>query len=42
MKKLLALDSGCLWGGALTVVRLEDQKAFQLPCPQRLVIDQSD
>ena len=41
-KKLLALDSGCLWGGALTVVRLEDQKAFQLPCPQRLVIDQSD
>jgi bis(5'-nucleosyl)-tetraphosphatase (symmetrical) len=41
-RKLLALDSGCLWGGALTAVRLEDQKAFQLPCPQRLVIDQSD
>lgn len=29
---LLALDSGCLWGGALTAVRLEDREVFQLPC----------
>ena len=29
---LLALDSGCLWGGALTAVRLEDRHVFQLPC----------
>jgi bis(5'-nucleosyl)-tetraphosphatase (symmetrical) len=31
-KNLLALDSGCLWGGALTAVRLEDRRIFQLPC----------
>lgn len=30
---LLALDSGCLWGGALTAVRLEDRAVFQIPCP---------
>lgn len=29
---LLALDSGCLWGGALTAVRLEDRRVFQMPC----------
>lgn len=31
---LLALDSGCLWGGALTAVRLEDRRVFQMPCAQ--------
>lgn len=31
-KNLLALDSGCLWGGSLTAVRLEDRRVFQLPC----------
>ncbi len=30
--RLLALDSGCLWGGSLTAVRLEDRRVFQLPC----------
>ncbi len=35
-ENLLALDSGCLWGGALTAVRLEDRKVFQLRC-QRAV-----
>ena len=29
---LLALDSGCLWGGELTAVRLEDRKIFQVGC----------
>jgi bis(5'-nucleosyl)-tetraphosphatase (symmetrical) len=29
----LALDSGCLWGRALTAVRLEDRQAFHVPCP---------
>jgi bis(5'-nucleosyl)-tetraphosphatase (symmetrical) len=29
---LLALDSGCLWGGSLTAVRLEDRQVIQLPC----------
>lgn len=33
---LLALDSGCLWGGSLTAVRLDDRRVFQLPC-HRLV-----
>jgi bis(5'-nucleosyl)-tetraphosphatase (symmetrical) len=31
---LLALDSGCLWGGCLTAVRLEDDRVFQMPCGQ--------
>jgi bis(5'-nucleosyl)-tetraphosphatase (symmetrical) len=33
---LLALDSGCLWGGALTAVRLEDRKVFQYRCPRKV------
>jgi len=28
----IALDSGCLWSGRLTALRLEDQQVFQLPC----------
>ena len=34
---LLALDSGCLWGGSLTAVRLEDRRVFQLPCSRQVV-----
>ncbi|MDI6749635.1 MAG: symmetrical bis(5'-nucleosyl)-tetraphosphatase [Pseudomonadota bacterium] len=34
MDKVLALDSGCLWGGSLTAVRLEDRRVFQMPCGQ--------
>lgn len=33
---LLALDSGCLWGGRLTAVRLEDRRVFQLPCRRQV------
>ena len=29
---LLALDSGCLWGGNLTALRLEDRRLFQVDC----------
>ena len=29
---LAALDSGCLWGGRLTALRLEDRRVFQVPC----------
>ena len=29
---LVALDTGCLWGGALSAVRLEDRKIFQVEC----------
>ena len=32
MPNLLALDSGCLWGGHLTAVRLEDREVFQVDC----------
>lgn len=28
----IALDSGCLWSGRLTALRLEDRQVFQLPC----------
>jgi bis(5'-nucleosyl)-tetraphosphatase (symmetrical) len=30
--RLLAIDSGCVWGGALTAVRLEDRRVFQTEC----------
>ena len=28
---VLMLDSGCLWGGALTAIRLSDRRVFQVP-----------
>ena len=31
-RNLLALDSGCLWGGQLTALRLEDRKIIQVDC----------
>jgi len=27
-----AIDTGCLWGGSLTALRLEDREVFSLPC----------
>jgi bis(5'-nucleosyl)-tetraphosphatase (symmetrical) len=30
--KLVALDSGCVWGGSLSALRLEDRELFQVPC----------
>lgn len=30
------LDSGCLWGGPLTAIRLEDGAVFQVPSRQKL------
>lgn len=29
---LMALDSGCVWGGKLSAVRLDDRQLFQVPC----------
>ena len=29
---LLALDSGCVWGGRLSAIRLEDRRLYQIPC----------
>lgn len=31
---LVAVDTGCLWGGSLTAVRLSDRRIFSEPCPQ--------
>ena len=31
---VLMLDSGCLWGGTLTAVRLDDRRVFQVPSRQ--------
>jgi bis(5'-nucleosyl)-tetraphosphatase (symmetrical) len=33
---LIALDTGCLWGGSLTALRLDDRRVFRLPCPQQV------
>jgi bis(5'-nucleosyl)-tetraphosphatase (symmetrical) len=30
--RLAALDSGCVWGGALSALRLEDRALAQVPC----------
>ena len=29
---LIALDTGCMWGGSLTAIRREDRRVFQVPC----------
>lgn len=34
MGRVVALDSGCVWGGKLTAFRLEDRAVFQVDCPQ--------
>ena len=33
---VLMLDSGCLWGGTLTAVRLDDRRVYQVPSRQPL------
>jgi hypothetical protein len=32
----IGLDTGCVWGGELTAVRLQDRRTVQIACPQRL------
>lgn len=31
---VVCLDSGCVWGRALSALRLEDRRLFQLDCPE--------
>lgn len=31
-KNIIALDTGCVWGGSLSMVRLEDMVRFSVPC----------
>jgi bis(5'-nucleosyl)-tetraphosphatase (symmetrical) len=31
-KNAAVIDSGCVWGGSLTALRLEDRAVFQVPC----------
>lgn len=31
-KEVIALDTGCLWGGPMTAIRLEDRHLFQASC----------
>jgi len=32
-ERIAALDTGCVWGGSLTALRLEDRWLVQVPCP---------
>ena len=34
-KDVIALDTGCLWGGRLSAMRLDDGRVFQVPCHAR-------
>lgn len=34
LPNLIGLDTGCVWGGKLTAVRLRDRALFQVACPQ--------
>ncbi len=31
-ENVIALDTGCLWGGPMSAIRLEDRKLFQVSC----------
>jgi bis(5'-nucleosyl)-tetraphosphatase (symmetrical) len=35
-ENLIGLDTGCVWGGRLTALRLSDRALFQVDCPQAL------
>lgn len=38
-KDVIATDTGCVWGGRLTAVRLEDHAVFQVPCAKSEVVE---
>jgi bis(5'-nucleosyl)-tetraphosphatase (symmetrical) len=31
-KNVIALDTGCLWGGPMSAIRLGDRQLFQVSC----------
>ncbi|MDD4929055.1 MAG: symmetrical bis(5'-nucleosyl)-tetraphosphatase [Gallionella sp.] len=37
-EKAIALDTGCLWGGPLTAIRLEDREVIQVACADSAVM----
>lgn len=37
--RIHALDTGCLWGGALTAMRLQDHARFSVPCARAQTIN---
>ena len=37
----IGTDTGCVWGGSLTAVRLEDRAVFQQPCPLYQPVDKA-
>jgi bis(5'-nucleosyl)-tetraphosphatase (symmetrical) len=39
---VIALDSGCIWGGKLSALRLEDRQVFQVDCPTCSPLNVSD
>ena len=36
---LIGLDTGCVWGGKLSAMRLSDRQLFQVDCPQHQAIE---
>ncbi len=38
-QNIAALDTGCLWGGSMTAMRLEDRKVFQVACHNSVAKD---
>jgi bis(5'-nucleosyl)-tetraphosphatase (symmetrical) len=36
---IIALDTGCLWGGPMTAIRLDDRKIFQVACKNPVAQD---
>jgi len=39
LPNISALDTGCLWGGTLTAIRLEDRQLFQVACTNPVAQD---
>lgn len=42
MGRVIALDSGCVWGQSLTAVRLQDRQVFRAACPKIASLEGND